>query len=719
MSAEEAEEIVKKARESGSLKQRITVAVVTGIMGAGKTCFLNRVFGLDIPDKYTSTDVASNPQRGVMHHIAKISSLKLLSRDEILKLLAPLLRKGVKADSSFLSPTKPSPAVNVSRPEKTSAERTLESEVREAEVSAVALADESAEQSAEGVDLELIHISDTGGQPEFMETMPSLVHNSDLMILVLDLTKKLDEYPTPSYHEDGTGYEKNVSLRTNKQIIRQLIRTMQAKRARSKGRGKKRNSKFLVIGTHKDCIGEKEEPLEKVLETLEGELKDIFGSVIENELIRYKGGIIFPLNLEEPNSTDEEVLGHIRKSIAVHNIEGIDTPLSFFMFEQNAHKYVTEELHRDVAVLSLEECLLVGASLGMAPTVVQAALLYFHKYNVFLYFQDILPDLVFLDPQVPLAFVNAVVRFSYKAKAKKVPLLTDKQTNCLEEGTITEDLLECEELSPSFVDKIYQPQDAIHLFQKIYTIAPLSAESVHDTQKKYLMMCLLPYKTDEEIRSILPRSSCASSLLVQFDSDCTPNGCFGNTVSCLISRFKWKISSIDGKPQCLAHNIVTLSRGPMKVTLVDSEQYFEIHVNTDNFPDIKLQENCSQTRSNILDSVKEVLKTMHYDELEVEPAFLCSCKYKKSPHAAMISDSSLTCTKTDEYIGELEWGQGIWFQDWKGQRESRHWHVPICLYTIIIGLQYDCKLSKLKYMCVSDSALCLNNMPQLDKMYFL
>ena len=131
-----------------------------------------------------------------------------------------------------------------------------------------------ADESAEGVDLEFIHISDTGGQPKFMETMPSLVHNSDLIVLVLDLTKKLDECLTPSYHEDGTGYEKNVSLRTNKQILHQLIRTMQAKRACSKGRGKKRDSKFLVIGTHKDCIDEKEEPLEKVLETLENQLKD-------------------------------------------------------------------------------------------------------------------------------------------------------------------------------------------------------------------------------------------------------------------------------------------------------------------------------------------------------------------------------------------------------------------------------------------------------------
>ena len=52
--------------------------------------------------------------------------------------------------------------------------------------------------------------------------------------------------------------------------------------------------------------------------------------MIEKELILYKGGIIFPLNLKKPDSTDEEVLKDIRKSIEIQNIEGIDTPLSFF-----------------------------------------------------------------------------------------------------------------------------------------------------------------------------------------------------------------------------------------------------------------------------------------------------------------------------------------------------------------------------------------------------
>ena len=56
---------------------------------------------------------------------------------------------------------------------------------------------------------------DTVGQPEFMEVMPCLIHNSDLTILVLDLTKSLDAYPTLTLHDDGT-----VEIR---QVLREVV----------------------------------------------------------------------------------------------------------------------------------------------------------------------------------------------------------------------------------------------------------------------------------------------------------------------------------------------------------------------------------------------------------------------------------------------------------------------------------------------------------------
>ena len=371
---------------------------------------------------------------------------------------------------------------------------------------------------------------------------------------------------------------------------------MQAKRGKKKG---VKTSKFLVIGTHKDCVDKAK--LSEVLSALNEELKAIFLPTMEEELILFgEGQIVCAVNLLNPDRDDEEAFDSIRDSIVSAGIGiEIDTPLCLFMFEQDAIKYAEEQKGkgRHVMVLSLEECLQVGARLKMGREMVQAALIYFHRHNVFLYFRQILPNLVFLDPQVPLDFVNAIVQFSYKAKSGAIRPMTAQQIRLCSEGILIEELLQHECLSTSFIPNLYEPRHALNLFQHIITIAPLSEDSPAATDSRqhltalitepakktatapgkapqvgkteYLMMCLLPDKSQSEIHVCLPSTSRVSPLLVRFSNGCTPSGSFGNTVSCFISSFKWKISQRQRKTECLAHNIVTLrpQTTPIKVTL--------------------------------------------------------------------------------------------------------------------------------------------------------
>ena len=266
--------------------------------------------------------------------------------------------------------------------------------------------------------------------------MLCLIHNSDLTVLVLDVTKSLDAYPSLSFYEDGTAFKKPIlSPRTNRQIIRQLARTMQAKRGKKKG---VKSSTFLVIGTRKDYVDKAK--LTEVLSVLNKELASIFLPMTEKELFVCKEReIMYAVNLRNPDSDDEMLLDSVPSSIVCAGIGvEMDTPLCLFMFEQDAIKYAEEQKGkgRHVMVLSLEECLQVGARLKMGREMVQAALIYFHRHNVFLYFQHILPTLVFLDPQVPLDFVNNIVRFICKAKSWAIGPLTAQQIRFCSEGIL-------------------------------------------------------------------------------------------------------------------------------------------------------------------------------------------------------------------------------------------------------------------------------------------
>ena len=696
-------------------------------MGSGKTWLLSRLFRIKPPDLYTSTGVAEKSFRGLMRRIADISSFDLLTLDQIFEFLAPLFLAGIPAadiaslaqsfiamqasepsqppseealtSSSVSPPTTASPPssspslLDVSSVEETPSSKAMKGLVRKAK------------NSKEALVLELLHMIDTGGQPEFMEVMPCLIHNSDLTILVLDVTKSLDAYPTLTFHDDGTSFKKPiVSPRTIRQIIQQLARTMQAKRGKKKG---VKSSKFLVIGTHKDCVDKAK--LSKVLSALNEELKTIFLPTMEEELIVFgEGKIVCAVNLLNPDKDDEKAFDSIRDSIVSAGIGiEIDTPLCLFMFEQDAIKYAEEQKGkgRPVLVLSLEECLQVGARLKMGREMVQAALIYFHRHNVFLYFRRILPNLVFLDPQVPLDFVNAIVRFSYKAKSGAIGPLTAQQIRFCSEGILTEELLQHECLSTSFIPKLYEPRHALNLFQHIFTIAPLSEDSPEATNSRqpltahiaepakktaiapgkvpqvgkteYLMMCLLPDKALNEICKCFPSSPQILPLLVRFSNDCAPNGSFSNTVSCLISSFKWKIAHTrQRKAECLAHNIVTLrpQTTPVKVTLVNSTSYFEIHVNAGSADDTPLEE-YSEIRSTIFAALKKVFQTMQFEDIEVEPAFLCPCDPTSAhvatifPESAVTTKSQLVCSEKNVRVGKMQWSHGVWFPEWHGGKQ--------------------------------------------------
>ena len=500
MSDDEAQTIVDQALESGSLEQRNTVALVVGIAGSGKTWLISRIFRTNPPDKYTSTGIAEKSLRGLMHRIARMDSLELLSPEKILEFLAPLFQSGLlKADIASLAkifteetiepsqassgevlslsqPTAIPAAITSSSTAPSSAAHSLpeKSYASEAMISLV----QRIKDPRKALVIELLYMIDTGGQPEFMEIMPSLIHNSNFTLLVVNLAQSLDEYPSFAYYEDGTPFKRPLpSALTNRQVLHQFVSSLQAKRLTHTGT---QPSKVSIIGTHRDCVKGK---LSETLADVNIQLKSLFIPALENELIVYRScdEIIFPVNLLNPDDHDREVLELIRAKIIDVDIgEKAEIPVSFFFFEQEAILYAKEKKGKDrqVMVLSFDECVHVGARLKMSSEVVQAALIYFHRHNIFLYFQHVLPNLVFLSPQVPLDFVNAIVALSYKVKSGVLPAVLAKYEHFCKEGIITEEML-CDkslQLSDCFIPGIYEPHHAIKLFLHTYTIAQLSTE---------------------------------------------------------------------------------------------------------------------------------------------------------------------------------------------------------------------------------------------------
>ena len=684
--------------ETSSLDIRNVVSVITGLMGSGKTWLLSRLFNQIPPGLYTSTGIAEKSFRGLLHHIGKMSlnSWELFSYENILEFLAcvycdtlqssdianlaaKIAASETPEDVNPLSPPAPAEASSPAKPFTKTPRRAHRSGKKSTTSHSIMRLVQAPKMSLKDVMLELVHMIDTGGQPEFLENMLSVIHNIHLGVLVMNLVFGLDVCPPIDYHEKGKPYKRALpSQYTNKQIIQKLASTLQAKRFSQK---EGQVFRLLVVATHKDCVPKEELPAR--VKAFDQALRAILLPACEKELILYsEDEIPFVLNLKSPDSDDLEKLDIIRKKISDSKVgEIVKTPGCFLIFEQELVEYAKKVAGRDI--LSIGECVEVGAQLQMEPEVVMAALIFFHRQITLLYFRYVLPNLVFIKPQIPLDCINAIVELHYKVHTIKG--VTRELISSLNNGIVTEEILSHELLSRCFIPELYEPHHAIDLLCHNFTLAPLSREvQSHPAMsnpyikpkpsapesKEYLMMTLRPAIPEKDIPKYIPKQSMVAYLVVKFTKDCVPLSCFGRTISCLLAWFDWKLSrGGDGSPKCLAHNIASLfiPQTPGQVILVDTGHCFEIHINVDKgIGSTDLPKICLQVRETIFSAIKHVFECLHLSKIEISPAFTCPCSEESSMHFASAYEYNskwlFRCHNTGEGAGRAEQKHIMWLE---------------------------------------------------------
>ena len=150
-------------------------------------------------------------------------------------------------------------------------------------------------------------------------------------------------------------------------------------------------------------------------------------------------------------------------------------------------------------------------------------------------------------------------------------------------------------------------------------------------------------------------------LVVKFSSGCIPLGCFGSTISCLLSTYGWKVHREKGLPKCLAHNIASLHDPDLQVnvTLIDFTQHLKIYISSDLSQCTSPARICSQVRRRVFSAVEKVFEIMHLDsdKVSISPAFVCYCT--GTHHLADISRNSLYCLESTS-VSKADGKQLLW-----------------------------------------------------------
>uniref|UniRef100_A0A1X7SYK0 Death domain-containing protein n=2 Tax=Amphimedon queenslandica TaxID=400682 RepID=A0A1X7SYK0_AMPQE len=257
-----------------------------------------------------------------------------------------------------------------------------------------------------------LYIIDSGGQPAYQELLPLFVRTASLNIITLDLSQPLDEKLDFQYRIGGETFSCGLNFKYSNQdfflsavssgAILKPIHVPYVIEAPS-------HPMNFVLGTHYDLIND--DKLKQMNKELMSSLKpDVENYVVPN--VRGES-IIFPVNTLVPEDKGRMKAGQeLCQSIA--NCGGtslkINVPICWFAFELWLQKVAEDKSH---SFLIVDEVVSAGARFKMSEDDTKDALQYLHNVTIILYYPDILPQLVFVDPKPILEVLSRLLALTY------------------------------------------------------------------------------------------------------------------------------------------------------------------------------------------------------------------------------------------------------------------------------------------------------------------
>ena len=383
--------------------------------------------------------------------------------------------------------------------------------------------------------IELLHFKDSAGQPMFHEVLPIFVDNTMIGFIVIKLNESLGSYPMVVYFTNGELIGNPFpSPFSNIDTIRYCIKAAHSTREKDKC------LKLAFIGTHFDLIDQcKEENLQdknrKLLEIIPPQMRD--------SIIPYDGeSIIFPINAANPRDNDQAVLDILRKHllIEIRKIKPEPIPHRYFALEMSLQQLAK---YKKKVLLSIEECFMEAKKFHFTRESFKGALAYLKSIKLVMYFEEVLPEVVFIDVQVLLDKITELVEHSL-SESRPLSISLGEYEKFKKCGIITQNILS--EFKSRYVVGLFVENDLISLFKHLLIVAEVG-------EGEYLMPCLLraepaiPHPSPDSTSLVVP------ALLFYF-KDGPRLGVYCALLSSLITDSKWELLTENRCPVQLSRN---------------------------------------------------------------------------------------------------------------------------------------------------------------------
>ena len=359
-----------------------------------------------------------------------------------------------------------------------------------------------------------IHVTDSGGQPQFSDISRAFVRGNSVNLIAFKLTESLNKKPKFIYSIDGKPLCQPSDLQmSNLELILHFVRSIVSGKYRLRSGFSSIEFKpyIVVLGTYYDHARMRQwvpgvQTLRKknaiLLEALK-EFKDrlIFFNEAAKELI-------FPVD-NTCFINRKKISSDIRSRIMQRDLGfRVDIPIRWYIFELKIKEMVATSTH---GIVTIDSCNELGAKLCMRPFDVTRCIDYLASLTLFLHVPEAVPHVIFTNPQYILDIISEVVSVSF-IEYSGTPLPPGIQSSLRDKGQFNESLL----------DVLQLPFDPPHFTKEhfltllIYTCVIARIEG-----DNYFIPIVLPtrqltYEKKDQYRK------CCEPLIMKFECNIVP-----------------------------------------------------------------------------------------------------------------------------------------------------------------------------------------------------
>lgn len=502
----------------------------------------------------------------------------------------------------------------------------------------------------------IVYFSSLSSQPHIFDLLPIFIRRGMMVIFVTDVRQDFSTKPSFMYDDDNEHttpsifFSSSSYVHTMRQTYWQMIEST-ARVVSSYSHSPPYSTpspNLLVVGSHVDKLGwmEKKKRLNEINTELRKRLHSLKGIRIDYD--ERHNQVLFPMNI---SSDRDNIAGIIRKKVTESQEKSkVNLPVNWCYYGLA----LTREFDRPI--LTLDECISRGQSLGISPEEVKQILIFFDFVDNFMYLPHVNDNVLITDCQLILDMLSSLLKVTFCDTGVSLP--PNAITKLTQQGLFTREVFEiCLMDYSTFFTHHFTVEHLLEILEHLFILGKIP------TREDYFIPIAL--KTCDNLYSIKSDYQHFDHLLLIP----TPTGVLlqGVFTALIIRLISLQEFTLDDK-QVQYRNAITLThtKGGC-ILLIDHFQWLEVCYPVDN------NKEAFRIKRTITDSISSLTTVLPYssEDLVVDCGFMCDfcpAAARSDPHPAVVkretimeSSFILSCTKqaaktkTDTSPKRLPW----------------------------------------------------------------